>query len=159
MAEHPREVIGLSHFSFSQCSTTGVMWDRTYNRNFFYLMIHSTHFILWSYSLAHMVKDCSDSKKGNLLLSHGLLFPISSKGSFIICKHPRQDSTYHDIWIEQEIAQLDRSDYPSHYEWMLYHRATSRSVHKRCLAAKQRVTNEVAAVSFLFFIRVVLYHA
>ena len=122
-------------------------------------MIHSTHFMLWSYSLAHMVKDCSDSKKGNLLLSHGLLFPISSKGSFIICKHPRQDSTYHDIWIEQEIAQLDRSDYPSHYEWMLYHRATSRSVHKRCLAAKQRVTNEVAAVSFLFFIRVVLYHA
>ena len=122
-------------------------------------MIHSTHFILWSYCLAHMVKDCSDSKKGNLLLSHGLLFPISSKGSFIICKHPRQDSTYHDIWIEQEIAQWDQSDYPSHYEWMLYHRATSRSVHKRCLAAKQRVTNEVAAVSFLFFIRVVLYHA
>ena len=31
-----------------------------------------------------MVKDHSDSKKGNLLLTlHGLLFPISSKGSFI----------------------------------------------------------------------------
>ena len=32
----------------------------------------------------HMVKDYSDSKRGNPLLPlHGLLFPISSKGSFI----------------------------------------------------------------------------
>ena len=30
-----------------------------------------------------MVKDHSDSEGGNLLLPHGLLFPISSKGSFI----------------------------------------------------------------------------
>ena len=30
-----------------------------------------------------MVKDHSYSKRGNLLLPHGLLFPISSKGSFI----------------------------------------------------------------------------
>ena len=29
-----------------------------------------------------MVKDHSDSKKGNLLLPYGLLFPINSKGSF-----------------------------------------------------------------------------
>ena len=30
-----------------------------------------------------MVKDHSDSEKGNLLPPHGLLFLISSKGSFI----------------------------------------------------------------------------
>ena len=35
-----------------------------------------------------MVKDHSDSEKGNLLLPHGLLFPISSKGSFI-CTMPQ----------------------------------------------------------------------
>ena len=42
-----------------------------------------------------MVKDHSDSKRGHLLLPHGLLFPISSKGSFLASK--RQDSTYHDL--------------------------------------------------------------
>ena len=31
----------------------------------------------------HMVKDHSDSEKGNPLPPHGLLFPISSKGSFV----------------------------------------------------------------------------
>ena len=30
-----------------------------------------------------MVKDNSDSERGNLLPPHGLLFPINSKGSFI----------------------------------------------------------------------------
>ena len=36
-----------------------------------------------------MVKDHSDSEEGNILLSlHGLLFPISSKGSFI-CNIPQ----------------------------------------------------------------------
>ena len=79
----------------------------------FYLMTHSTHFILRLYGVIHMVKDHSDSernvifndalntfylllygvrhmvedhsdsKRGNPLAPHGLLFPISSKGSFI----------------------------------------------------------------------------
>ena len=40
-----------------------------------------------------MVKDHSDSESGNLLPPHGLLFPISSKGSFICTIH-RQDSLY-----------------------------------------------------------------
>ena len=31
----------------------------------------------------HIVKDHSDSDRGNPLPPHGLLFPISSKGSFI----------------------------------------------------------------------------
>ena len=44
-------------------------------------------FYLWLYRVRHMVKDHSDSKRGNPLLPHGLLFPINSKGS-IICTIP-----------------------------------------------------------------------
>ena len=40
-------------------------------------------FYLRLYGVRHMVKDHSDSEKGNLLPPHRLLFPISSKGSFI----------------------------------------------------------------------------
>ena len=40
-------------------------------------------FYLRLYSVRHMVKDHSDSEKENLLLPYGLLFLISSKGSFI----------------------------------------------------------------------------
>ena len=40
-------------------------------------------FYLRLYGVGHMVKDHSDSEKGNPLPPHGLLFPISSKGSFI----------------------------------------------------------------------------
>ena len=36
----------------------------------------------------HMVKDHSDSEKGNLLPPHRLLLPINSKGSFI-CTIPQ----------------------------------------------------------------------
>ena len=35
------------------------------------------------YGVRHMVNDHSDSERGNLLPPHGLLFSISSKGSFI----------------------------------------------------------------------------
>ena len=40
-------------------------------------------FYLQLYGIRHMVKDHSDREIGNLLPTHGLLFPISSKGSFI----------------------------------------------------------------------------
>ena len=50
-------------------------------KEMFYLMTHSTHLRL--YGVRHMVKDHSDSKRGNPLPPHGLLFPISSKGCFI----------------------------------------------------------------------------
>ena len=45
-------------------------------------------FYLRLYGIKHMVKDHSDSERGNLLLPHGLLFSISSKGSFI-CTIPQ----------------------------------------------------------------------
>ena len=70
-------------------------------------------FYLRLYGVRHMVKDHSDSKRGNLLPPHGLLFPISSNGSFI-CTIP--DRIAHtgttafvipvlEHWLEREIAQ------------------------------------------------------
>ena len=43
-----------------------------------------------------MVKDHSDSEKGNPLPPHRLLFPVSSKG-FLYAPSHRQDSTYHGL--------------------------------------------------------------
>ena len=43
-----------------------------------------------------MVKDHSDSEKGNPLPPHGLLLSINSKGYFICTIH-RQDNTYHGL--------------------------------------------------------------
>ena len=40
-------------------------------------------FYLRLYGVEHMVKDHSDSERGNPLPPYGLLFPINSKGSFI----------------------------------------------------------------------------
>ena len=52
-------------------------------REMFYLTTHSIHFIY-----GYMVKDHSDSEKGNPLPPHRLLLSISSKGSFI-CTIPQ----------------------------------------------------------------------
>ena len=51
-------------------------------------------FYLRLYGIRHMVKDHSDSEKGNL--PHRLLLSINSKGSFICTIH-RQDNTYHSL--------------------------------------------------------------
>ena len=40
-------------------------------------------FYLRLYGVGHMVKDHSDSERENRLPPHGLLFPISSMGSFM----------------------------------------------------------------------------
>ena len=40
-------------------------------------------FYLRLYGSKHMIKDHSDSKRGNLLPPHEILFLISSKGTFI----------------------------------------------------------------------------
>ena len=45
-------------------------------------------FYLLVYCVRHMVKDQSDSERGNSMLPHGLLFSIDSKGSFI-CTIPQ----------------------------------------------------------------------
>ena len=45
-------------------------------------------FYLRLYGVRHMVKDHSDSEKGNPLPPHRLFIPINSKGSFI-CTIPQ----------------------------------------------------------------------
>ena len=45
-------------------------------KEMFYLTTQSTHLILWLYGVGLMVKDHSDTEIGNLLPTHGLLFPI-----------------------------------------------------------------------------------
>ena len=75
-----------------------------------------------------MVKDHSDSERGNPLPPHGLLFSINSKGSFI-CTIPTDRIAHTTAFVtpvvehrlEREIAQWvhpmkDRSDDPSHHE-------------------------------------------
>ena len=69
-------------------------------------------FIYGYISIRHMVKDHSDSERGNPLPPHRLLFLISSKGSLYASSHSR---------LEREIAQWvhlmkDRSDDPLHHE-------------------------------------------
>ena len=63
-----------------------------------------------------MVKDDSDSERGNTLPPlHGLLFPISSKGSFYM-HHPTDRITHTtafvtpvvEHWLEREVERLTK---------------------------------------------------
>ena len=82
-----------------------------------------------------MVKDHSDSERGNPLPPHGLLFTIDSKGFFYM-HHPTDRITHTtafvtpvvEHWLERELAQWvhtmeDRSDDPSHHERTLLPRS------------------------------------
>ena len=65
-------------------------------RNALYYNVLNT-FYLRLYGIGHnMVKDHSDSKRGHPMPLHGLLFPISSKGSLYASSH-WQDNTYHGL--------------------------------------------------------------
>ena len=89
-------------------------------------------FYLRLYDIRHMVKDHSDSEKGNPPPPHRLLLSINSKGSFIM-HHPTDRITHTtafftpvvEHWLEREIPQWvhpmkDRSDDPPHHERTLY---------------------------------------
>ena len=72
-----------SHFSLSSFHSG----TREREKNVLFNDALST-FYLRLYGVRHMVKDHSDSEKGNPLPPHRLLFPINSKGSFI-CTIPQ----------------------------------------------------------------------
>ena len=63
------------------------MLEREKERNVLFNDALNTFYLLL-YGVRHMVKDHSDSEKGNPLPPHRLLFPINSKGSFI-CTIPQ----------------------------------------------------------------------
>ena len=78
---------------------------------------HSTTFVLFNdtlntiylrlYVIKHMIKGHSDSERGNPLSPHGLLFPISSNGSFIdrIIHTTAFVTPVVEHWLERKIAQ------------------------------------------------------
>ena len=70
-----------------------MVWRR---KEMFYLMTHSTHFI-YGYMASDMVKDHSDSEKGNPLPPHRLLFLMGSARVLLYAPSHRQDSTYHGL--------------------------------------------------------------
>ena len=93
--------LSLSEWSFTICPTPYNRGENVLSASFpsflplrsiatkdiFYLMTRSPH--LRILGDGHIVKDSSDSKKENPLpIHHGLLFPITSKGSFT-CTTPQ----------------------------------------------------------------------
>ena len=100
-------------------------------------------FYLQLYGVGHMVKDHSDSERGNPLPPHGLLFLIHSK-VFFYMHHSTDRIAYTtafvtpvvEHWLEREIAQW------VHHEGSIrrpsersYHGATSRSSQWRSARA------------------------
>ena len=77
-------------FSYTPMSTNdkGSAMDRKEGRKCFLFNDALNTFYLRLYGIRHMVKDHSDSEKGNPLLPHRLLFPINCKGS-LICTIPQ----------------------------------------------------------------------
>ena len=80
------------------------VWTTAYEGN---VLLNDTlnTFYLCLYGVRHMVKDHSDSEIGNLLLQHGLLPSINSKGYFI-CTIPQTENhiprpLLHQSWNEK----------------------------------------------------------
>ena len=95
-------------------------------------------FYLRLYGVGHMVKDHSDSERGNPLPPHRLLFPIGNKDYFICT---RQDSIYHVIWYTSRGALAGTRNSSMGPPWRIdptthrtmserfYHGATYRSLY------------------------------
>ena len=87
--------------------------DITLKKNFFtgnegYVLFNDplNTFYLRLYGVRHIVKDHSDSEIGNPLLPHGLLFQISSKGSFIFYMyHPIDRITHTTAFVTPVVLQ------------------------------------------------------
>ena len=106
-------------------------------------------FYLRLYGIRHMVKDHTDSERGNPLPPHRLLFPISSKGFFYM-HHPTERIAHTtafvtpvvEHWLEREIAQWVHQEgtIPMTHHTMSehsYHGATSRSHHGLCFTSRE----------------------
>ena len=77
----------MTHHTMNKFSTTELVLRRRKEGNVLFNDALNTFFILRLYGVGHMVKDHSDSERGNPLSPHGLLFLINSKGSFICTIH------------------------------------------------------------------------
>ena len=93
-------------------------------------------FYLRLYGVKHMVKDHSDSLRENPLLPHGLLFPVSSKGSFICIFTDKIAHTTVFVtpviehWFEREIAQWVHSAHEHQLFFVYMYKHTHICIHK-----------------------------
>ena len=90
----PRWIDPMTHNTKSRCSTTELHFAPVIQEGNVLFNDALNIFCLRLYGVVHMVKDHSDSERGNPLPPHRLLFPISSKGSFI-CIIPQ--TGYHGL--------------------------------------------------------------
>ena len=104
-----------THFIYDCMKEENILFNDALNT--FYLRLYGRKDVLFNdalntfylrlYGVRHMAKDHSDSERGSPLPPHGLLFPISSKGSFIftfpltLIAHT---TTFSWSWLEFEIA-------------------------------------------------------
>ena len=65
-------------------------------KEMFYLTTHSTRFIYGYMASDIMVKDHTESERGNSLTPHGYSFRLTAKVLLYAPSH-RQDSTYHGL--------------------------------------------------------------
>ena len=72
---------------YTSCGALAGMRNREGRNEMFDLTMHSTHFI-YGYMASDIWQRTTQIVRGYLLLQHRLLFPISSKGSFI-CTIPQ----------------------------------------------------------------------
>ena len=91
----------------------GGKWLFNYALNTFYLRL---------YGFKHMIKDHSNSERGNTLHPRGILFPISSKDSYIcfITHTTAFVTAVMKHWLEREIAQW------VHYDILIVFISSSR---------------------------------
>ena len=106
-------------------------------------------FYLRLYGVGHMVKDHSDSERGNPLPPHGLLFPSKARVLLYALSH-RQDSTYHVLCYTSRGALAGMRNSSMGPPWRIdptthrtmterfYHGATSRSCYLRGVNAAPR---------------------
>ena len=104
----------------------------------FYLSTHWTHFIY-----GYMVKDHSDSERGNPLLPHGYSFWLAAR--FFYMHHPT-DMIAHTTafvtpimkhWLEQEIGQIGP---PWRVDLMTHRTMSERSYHGATLLSANKNT-------------------
>ena len=67
-----------------------------WRKEMLYLTTHSNTFYLRLYGVGNMVKDHSDSERGNPLPPHGLLFRLAAR-VLLYASSRRQDNTYHGL--------------------------------------------------------------
>ena len=80
---------------FQPCYKQKGSWNRKVGNVLFNDALNK--FYLRLYGIRHMVKDHSDSKRGNPLPPHGLLFLIAARVLLYAPSH-RQDITYHALY-------------------------------------------------------------